>query len=50
MTAIEQGLFVIDKQGIIRHVIVVGPIDPVPAAAATRRPGPPALRSVVVPA
>jgi peroxiredoxin len=32
MTAIEQGLFVLDKHGIIRHVSVVGPIDPVPKA------------------
>jgi len=32
MTAIEQGLFVVDKQGVIRHVSVVGPIDPVPKA------------------
>ncbi len=32
MTAIEQGVFVVDKQGIIRHVSVVGPIDPVPKA------------------
>ena len=32
MTAIEQGLFVVDKHGVIRHVSVVGPIDPVPKA------------------
>jgi hypothetical protein len=25
-------VFVVDKQGIIRHVSVVGPIDPVPKA------------------
>ena len=30
MTAHEQGIFVIDKQGTIRDVTVVGPIDPVP--------------------
>jgi peroxiredoxin len=30
MTAIEQGVFVVDRDGIIRYVTVVGPIDPVP--------------------
>jgi peroxiredoxin len=30
MTAQEQGMFLIDKEGIIRSVTVVGPIDPVP--------------------
>jgi len=30
MTAQEQGVFVIDKEGVIRHLTVVGPIDPVP--------------------
>jgi peroxiredoxin len=30
MTAQEQGMFLIDKAGVIRHVTVVGPIDPVP--------------------
>src|SRR2546425_1155128 len=30
MTALEQGIFLIDKQGRIRHRAVVGPIDPVP--------------------
>jgi peroxiredoxin len=30
MTAQEQGLFLIDKEGVIRHTAVVGPIDPVP--------------------
>jgi len=30
MTAQEQGIFLIDKEGVIRHLIVVGPIDPVP--------------------
>ena len=34
MTALEQGLFFIDRQGIIRHRIVVGPIGAVPPAAA----------------
>jgi peroxiredoxin len=29
MTAQEQGMFLIDKEGIIRSVTVVGPIDPV---------------------
>ena len=33
MTAQEQGMFLIDKQGVIRHVSVVGPIDPVPGGA-----------------
>jgi peroxiredoxin len=30
MTAQEQGIFLIDKHGVIRHTMVVGPIDPVP--------------------
>ena len=30
MTAQEQGIFLIDKEGVIRHLTVVGPIDPVP--------------------
>jgi peroxiredoxin len=34
MTALEQGLFFIDRQGIVRHRLVVGPIDSVPGAAA----------------
>jgi alkyl hydroperoxide reductase subunit AhpC len=33
MTAVEQGVFVVDKLGVIRHISVVGPIDPVPTAA-----------------
>jgi peroxiredoxin len=33
MTAHEQGIFLIDKEGVIRHVMVVGPIDPVPGGA-----------------
>jgi peroxiredoxin len=33
MTAHEQGIFLIDKAGVIRHVTVVGPIDPVPGGA-----------------
>jgi peroxiredoxin len=33
-TALEQGLFLIDKQGVIRHRIIVGAIDPIPRAAA----------------
>ena len=32
MTAVEQGIFLVDRQGLIRHVSVVGPIDPVPTA------------------
>jgi putative peptide zinc metalloprotease protein len=34
MTAFEQGLFFIDRQGIIRHRMSVGPIEAVPPAAA----------------
>jgi len=30
MTAQEQGIFLIDKEGVIRHLTIVGPIDPVP--------------------
>jgi len=30
MTAQEQGMFLIDKDGVIRSVTVVGPIDPMP--------------------
>jgi peroxiredoxin len=30
MTALEQGVFVVDRDGIIRYVSIVGPIDPVP--------------------
>jgi peroxiredoxin len=41
MTAQEQGMFLIDKQGVIRSATVVGPIDPVPGgvelAALARR-------------
>jgi peroxiredoxin len=33
MTAVEQGVFVVDRQGIIRYVSIVGPIDPVPDGA-----------------
>jgi hypothetical protein len=33
MTAVEQGVFLLDKEGRIRHISVVGPIDPVPTAA-----------------
>jgi peroxiredoxin len=33
MTAQEQGIFLIDKAGVIRHTAVVGPIDPVPGGA-----------------
>ncbi len=32
MTAVEQGVFLVDKHGRIRHISVVGPIDPVPTA------------------
>ena len=34
MTAFEQALFFIDRQGIIRHRMSVGPIEAVPPAAA----------------
>jgi peroxiredoxin len=33
MTAHEQGIFVIDKDGVLRHLTVLGPIDPVPSGA-----------------
>ena len=33
MTAIEQGVFVVDREGVIRYVSIVGPIDPVPDGA-----------------
>lgn len=32
VSALEQGVFLIDRQGLIRHRIVVGPIDPLPPA------------------
>jgi hypothetical protein len=30
MTALEQGIFLVDRDGVIRHRSVVGPLDPVP--------------------
>ena len=33
MTAQEQGIFLVDKEGVIRHLTIVGPIDPVPGGA-----------------
>ena len=30
MTALEQGLFLVDKQGVVRQRITLGPIDPLP--------------------
>jgi putative peptide zinc metalloprotease protein len=30
MTALEQGIFLIDREGVIRHRNIVGPLDPVP--------------------
>jgi peroxiredoxin len=33
MTAQEQGMFLIDKQGVVRSVTIAGPIDPVPDGA-----------------
>jgi peroxiredoxin len=32
-SALEQGVFLIDKQGIIRHRVIVGPIESVPSGA-----------------
>jgi peroxiredoxin len=32
-SALEQGVFVIDTQGIIRHRLVAGPLDPIPGGA-----------------
>ena len=29
MTALEQGMFLVDRDGVIRHRTVVGPRDPV---------------------
>ena len=36
MTALEQGLFVVDKAGRIRHRIVLGPVDPIPSVDTLR--------------
>ena len=33
MTAIEQGVFLVDREGVIRYISIVGPIDPVPDGA-----------------
>lgn len=33
LTAIEQGLFLIDKAGLVRHQIIVKPLDPLPDVA-----------------
>jgi peroxiredoxin len=33
MTALEQGIFLIDREGVIRHRNIVGPLDPVPRGA-----------------
>ena len=33
MTAVEQGLYVVDKAGVIRHRTVVGPVDTIPGGA-----------------
>jgi hypothetical protein len=30
MTAMEQGIFLVDREGVIRHRSVAGPLDPVP--------------------
>ncbi len=32
-SALEQGLFVIDTDGIIRHRMIAGPLDPIPSGA-----------------
>lgn len=37
LTAIDQGIFIIDKQGILRHRLTVGPIEPIPSGAELRR-------------
>ena len=37
MTALEQGIFLVDRGGVIRHRTVVGPTEPVPRG---REPGP----------
>jgi peroxiredoxin len=34
MTAVEQGLYVVDKAGVIRYRTVVGPVDAIPGGAA----------------
>ena len=34
MTALEQGIFLVDKAGIVRHQQVVGPLETIPDAAA----------------
>jgi peroxiredoxin len=34
MTALEQGIFLVDKAGIVRHRQVVGPLDTIPDATA----------------
>ena len=34
MTAVEQGLYVVDKAGVIRHRAVVGPVDTIPGGIA----------------
>lgn len=33
LTAIDQGIFIIDQQGIIRYRLTVGPIEPIPSGA-----------------
>jgi peroxiredoxin len=32
-SALDQGMFLIDRDGIVRHATIVGPIDPVPGGA-----------------
>jgi len=32
-SALEQGVFVIDTQGIVRHRMIAGPLDPIPSGA-----------------
>ncbi|HKA63864.1 MAG TPA: hypothetical protein VKH83_15625 [Methylomirabilota bacterium] len=40
MSALEQGIFLVDRDGVIRHRTVVGPLDPVPRAAGRDGPDP----------
>ena len=32
-SALDQGMFLVDKDGIVRHTTIVGPIDPVPGGS-----------------
>ena len=37
MTALEQGIFLVDRGGVIRHRTVVGPTEPVPRGESLAR-------------